>query len=173
MCLFCNCMSAKKYHRVLRHLWHKSHCSMTDGISHRLLSELKQLRCAINQSRVLIVYMYIHSSPKIKIANKNFLYLSSRWYGNQHPLNLAIVELPGNKASPSAPLLKPKLPKLKPFPSWEVQKLGDCSAIQFVQSMQVNTDKKSVENIFVKVTSIWTRTLPSGGGGGRSCLATR
>ena len=140
---------------------------MTDGISHRLLSELKQLRCAI------IVYMYIHSSPKIKIANKNFLYLSSRWYGNQHPLNLAIVELPGNKASPSAPLLKPKLPKLKPFPSWEVQKLGDCSAIQFVQSMQVNTDKKSVENIFVKVTSIWTRTLPSGGGGERSSLAAR
>ena len=146
---------------------------MTDGISHRLLSESKQLRCAINQTRVLIVYIYIHSSPKIKIANKNFLYLSSRWYGNQHPLNFAIVELPGNKASPSAPLLKPKLPKLKPFPSWEVQKLGDCSAIQFVQSMQVNTDKKSVENIFVKVTSIWTRTLPSGGGGERSSLAAR
>ena len=116
---------------------------------------------------------WIDSSTKIKIANKNFLYLSFRWYGNQHPLNLAIVELPGNKASPSAPLLKPKLPKLKPFPSWEVQKLGDCSAIQFVQSMQVNTDKKSVENIFVKVTSIWTRTLASGGGGGRSCLAAR
>ena len=87
--------------------------------------------------------------------------------------NKRYVNLPGNKASPSAPLLKPKLPKLKPFPSWEVQKLGDCSAIQFVQSMQVNTDKKSVENIFVKVTSIWTRTLASGGAGGRSCLAAR
>ena len=36
---------------------------------------------------------WIDSSTKIKIANKNFLYLSSRWYGNQHPLNLAIVNL--------------------------------------------------------------------------------
>ena len=88
----------------------------------------------------------------MKIANKSFLYLSSRWYGNgnQHPLNLAIVELPGNKASPSAPLLKPKLPKLKPFPSWEMQKLGDCSAIQFVQSMQVNTDKKLLKTCLEK-----------------------
>ena len=26
---------------------------------------------------------------------------------------------------------------MEPFPNWEMQKLGDCSAIQFVQSMQV------------------------------------
>jgi len=80
----------------------------------------------------------------IKVWRDNLLLTLPRWYGNQHPLNLAIVELPGNKASPSAPLLKPKLPKLKPFPSWEVQKLGDCSAIQFVQSMQVEEEEEVV-----------------------------
>ena len=54
-----------------------------------------------------------------------------RWYGNHHPLNLAIAKVPKNGNS------IPSAPKLEPFPSWEMQKLGDCSAIQFVQSMQV------------------------------------
>ena len=53
-----------------------------------------------------------------------------RWYGNHHPLNLALAKVPKNGSRPSAP-------KLEPFPSWDMQKLGDCSAIQFVQSMQV------------------------------------
>ena len=53
-----------------------------------------------------------------------------RWYGNHHPLNLATVKVPKNGS--------PSRPELEAFPSWEMQTLGDCSAIQFVQSMQVS-----------------------------------
>ena len=29
-------------------------------------------------------------------------------------------------------------PKLKPFPNWEMQRIGDCNAFQFVQSMEID-----------------------------------
>jgi len=83
-----------------------------------------------------------HGSKKvsvigIKVWKDHLLLTLPRWYGNHHPLNLAIAKVPKNGSS------IPSAPKLEPFPSWEMQKLGDCSAIQFVQSMQVD-DKDEV-----------------------------
>ena len=69
----------------------------------------------------------------IKVHGDRVFLNVPRWNGNNHPVNLAMVPRPrvgGCISTPSAP-------RLKPFPSLEFQKLGDCSAIQYVQSMQI------------------------------------
>ena len=53
-----------------------------------------------------------------------------RWYGNHHPLNLAVVARPRELATSA--------PTLAPFPSWEAQALGDCSALQFALGLAVD-----------------------------------
>ena len=69
----------------------------------------------------------------IKVHGDRVFLNVPRWNGNDHPVNLAVVPRPrvaGCISTPSAP-------RLKPFPNLEFQKLGDCSAIQYVQSMQI------------------------------------
>ena len=53
-----------------------------------------------------------------------------RWHGNHHPLNLAVVARPREAATTA--------PSLAPFPSWEGQVLGDCSALQFALGLAVD-----------------------------------
>ena len=67
----------------------------------------------------------------IKVQQGRVFLSLPRWHGNSHPLNLAEVSAP--KGRPSQPFA----PSLEPFPSWEAQRLGDCSALQSVQSMEL------------------------------------
>ena len=63
---------------------------------------------------------------------RNDIYLTvPRWHGNSLPLNVATVPRPGE----GEPL--PLSSGLSPFPSWEMQRIGDCGAFQFVQSMEI------------------------------------
>ena len=57
-----------------------------------------------------------------------------RWHGNDHPVNLAVAPRPRDDGGC---IRRPSAPRLKPFPNLEFQKLGDCDAIQYVQSMQI------------------------------------
>ena len=54
-----------------------------------------------------------------------------RWHGNSHPLNLGELD----RRTSDLPLSSP----VRPFPSWEMQRLGDCNSFQFVQSMEAGT----------------------------------
>ena len=54
-----------------------------------------------------------------------------RWHGNGHPLNVAKLQRPSDEDT------QVTSPLLEPFPNWEMQVLGDCSAFQFVQSMEI------------------------------------
>ena len=69
----------------------------------------------------------------IKVHGDRVFLNVPRWNGNDHPVNLAVVPRPRVGGCISAP----SAPRLKPFPNLEFQKLGDCSAIQYVQSMQI------------------------------------
>jgi len=71
----------------------------------------------------------------IKVWRQDIYLTVPRWHGNNLPLNVAVVSRPGQGAAlpvSSAPL--------SPFPSWEMQRIGDCEAFQFVQSMEVEGD---------------------------------
>ena len=71
----------------------------------------------------------------IKVQQGRVILTLPRWHGNSHPLNLAELSAPpGLQPQPSAP-------SLRPFPSWEAQKLGDCSALQSVQSMKLEEEE--------------------------------
>ena len=55
----------------------------------------------------------------IKVQQGRVFLTLPRWHGNSHPLNLAeLSATPGLQPQPSAP-------SLRPFPSWEAQKLWD------------------------------------------------
>lgn len=41
---------------------------------------------------------------------------------------------------PAQPLQPNASPRLDPFPNWQMQELGNCTAFQFVQSMEVDTE---------------------------------
>ena len=70
----------------------------------------------------------------IKLWRQNIYLTVPRWHGNSHPLNVATVPRPGEGES------LPLSSALSPFPSWEKQKIGDCEAFQFVQSMEIEGD---------------------------------
>ena len=80
-------------------------------------------------------YMNTKSNPiGIKVhAGRVFLNVP-RWHGNDHPVNLAAVPRPKDDGGC---IRRQAAPRLKPFPTLEFQKLGDCNAIQYVQSMQI------------------------------------
>lgn len=59
---------------------------------------------------------------------KDQLYLTIPRWKTGVPVTLTVT--------PLAP--KEKNPKLKPFPNWEMQKIGNCKAFQFVQSMEID-----------------------------------
>ena len=67
----------------------------------------------------------------IKLWRQNIFLTVPRWHGNSHPLNVATVPRP--EEGKPLPLSSP----LSPFPSWEMQTIGDCDAFQFVQSMEI------------------------------------
>ena len=67
----------------------------------------------------------------IKVWEEGIYLTVPRWHGNSHPLNVAVVPSPGEGE------VLPKSSALSPYPSWEMQKIGDCEAFQFVQSMEV------------------------------------
>ena len=67
----------------------------------------------------------------IKVREESIYLTVPRWHGNSHPLNVAVVPSPGEGE------VLPKSSALSPYPSWEMQKIGDCEAFQFVQSMEV------------------------------------
>ena len=70
----------------------------------------------------------------IKVWEQNIYLTVPRWHGNSHPLNVAIVPRPDDGE------ILPKSTSLAAFPDWEMQKIGDCNAFQFVQSMEVESD---------------------------------
>eukprot|EP00092_Neocalanus_flemingeri_P022065 GFUD01023932.1.p1 GENE.GFUD01023932.1~~GFUD01023932.1.p1 ORF type:complete len:403 (+),score=95.27 GFUD01023932.1:96-1304(+) len=70
----------------------------------------------------------------IKVWEENIYLTVPRWHGNSHPLNVAVVPRPDDADT------VPKSTSLSPYPSWEMQKIGDCDAFQFVQSMEVESD---------------------------------
>ena len=59
---------------------------------------------------------------------KDQLYLTIPRWKTGVPVTLTVTPL-----SPQE-----KNPKLKPFPNWEMQKIGNCKAFQFVQSMEID-----------------------------------
>merc|ERR1712179_287670 len=67
----------------------------------------------------------------IKLWRQNIYLTVPRWHGNSHPLNVATVPRPGEGET------LPLSSGLSPFPSWEMQRIGDCEAFQFVQSMEI------------------------------------
>ena len=67
----------------------------------------------------------------IKIWADKIYVTVPRWYGNSHPLNLAVLDRPKTDDE------LPNTGALRPFPDWEMQRLGDCNAFQYVQSMEV------------------------------------
>ena len=73
---------------------------------------------------------------------KDQLYLSIPRLRNGVPATLTVTS-----ATPDQTLISTQLglqnlnivnPKLRPFPNWEMQSLGDCKAFQFVQSMEID-----------------------------------
>jgi len=43
---------------------------------------------------------------------------------------------------PAQPLQPNGSPRLEPFPSWQMQEIGNCSALQFVQNVEIDTEGK-------------------------------
>lgn len=81
-------------------------------------------------------YGNLRSNPiGIKVHGDRVFLNVPRWHGNDHPVNLATVPRPGGDGGGCIRRLS--APRLKPFPNLEFQKLGDCDAIQYVQSMQI------------------------------------
>ncbi|XP_012271633.1 protein yellow-like [Orussus abietinus] len=61
---------------------------------------------------------------------KGKMYLTIPRWKDGVPVTLAVT--------PSSPVNGVTAPRLEPFPSWEMQTLGDCDAFQFVQSMEID-----------------------------------
>ena len=96
-----------------------------------------------------------------------------RWHGNDHPVNLAVVPRPRDEAC----IKSPSAPRLKPFPNLEFQRLGDCNAIQYVQSMQIEPSgvmwlpgNSSVRNTDMQdKANVRLHQLPPTAGGAKGC----
>ncbi|KAK9302216.1 hypothetical protein QLX08_005667 [Tetragonisca angustula] len=61
---------------------------------------------------------------------KDRMYLTLPRWKDGVPVTLAVTS--------ATPVNNVTAPKLEAFPSWEMQKIGDCSAFQFVQSMEID-----------------------------------
>ena len=70
---------------------------------------------------------------------KNQLYLAIPRLMNGVPATLTVIPADPEQCNQDLENVNIDLsPKLKPFPSWEMQSLGDCNAFQFVQSMEID-----------------------------------
>lgn len=61
---------------------------------------------------------------------KDKMYLTIPRWRSGVPVTLAVTS--------STPVDGQTAPRLDPFPNWEMQKVGDCKAFQFVQSMEID-----------------------------------
>ncbi|XP_011503215.1 PREDICTED: protein yellow-like [Ceratosolen solmsi marchali] len=61
---------------------------------------------------------------------KDKMYLTIPRYRNGVPVTLAVTS--------STPINGQTAPKLEPYPNWDMQRIGDCSAFQFVQSIEID-----------------------------------
>ena len=61
---------------------------------------------------------------------KDKMYLSIPRWKNGVPVTLAVTS--------SSPINGQTAPKLEPFPNWDMQKIGDCKAFQFVQGIEID-----------------------------------
>jgi sugar lactone lactonase YvrE len=61
---------------------------------------------------------------------KDKMYLTIPRYKNGVPVTLAVTS--------STPINGQTAPKLEPYPNWDMQRIGDCSAFQFVQSIEID-----------------------------------
>ena len=80
----------------------------------------------------------------IKIWNDRMFITMPRWK----------TGVPVTLASTSSKPVNPA-PLLEPYPNWEMQKLGDCKAFQFVQSMEIDP-KGRMWVLDAGRTAIWT-----------------
>ena len=73
---------------------------------------------------------------------KGQMYLTIPRYRRGVPVTLAMTPAQPESAEyfgPNGPLrINITEPKLHPFPSWEMQQIGDCNAFQFVQSVEID-----------------------------------
>ena len=61
---------------------------------------------------------------------KDQMYLTIPRWKNGVPVTLAVT--------PSTPVNSETAPKLEPYPNWDMQKIGDCKAFQFVQAVEID-----------------------------------
>ena len=96
------------------------------------------------REKAITRYQYIPSNNMITGIKlwKGKMYVSIPRWKNGVPVTLAVTPAQPESADYFGPdgLMSINItdPKLNPYPNWEMQELGDCNALQFVQGMEID-----------------------------------